>query len=74
MMLFTTFSKCGIVLIDILPKNTTFTSEFFVTQILPQLKTSADNMAGVSRSIKLRLHMNNSKPHNSQMSQEKKKN
>ncbi len=72
-MFFTAFSKCGIVLIDVLPKNTTFTSEYFVTQILPQLKTSADNMTGVSRSIKLRLHMDNAKPHNSQMSQEKMK-
>ena len=32
-----------------------------MNQILPQLKSSSDNIPGVSRSIKLRLHMDNAK-------------
>lgn len=70
-MFFTAFSISGIVLINVLPKNTTFTSEYFVTEILPQLKSSSDNISGVSRSIKLRLHMDNAKPHNSKMTNDK---
>lgn len=70
-MIFTVFSIKGLVLMDVLPKNTSFTAEYFSNNILPQLKISADNMKGVLPAIKFRLHMDNAKPHNTKLSKEK---
>lgn len=70
-MIFTAFSIKGLVMINILPKNTTFTAEYFCTNILPQLKLATDSMKGVSTSVKIRLHMDNARPHNAKLSEEK---
>lgn len=72
-MIFTAFSIKGIVLIDILPKNVSFTAEYFSNNILPKLKSSVNNMKGVITTIKLRLHMDNARPHNAKMSEQKMK-
>lgn len=66
-MIFTSFSKAGPVLVDDLPLKTSFTANYLSSIILPQLKSKIQNMKGVSKSIKIRLHMDNARPHNTQM-------
>lgn len=70
-MIFTAFSIKGLVLMDVLPKNTSFTAEYFTNNILAQFESSVNNMKGVLSSIKIRLHMENAKPHNAKLSKEK---
>ena len=43
-MFFTAFCKKGMVYINVLPPNETFTGEYFANNILPHLKTAADNI------------------------------
>ena len=64
--LFTVFFNCyGPVVVDILPKDTTMTSAYYVQNILPQIKNSIDEQrptVGTSRT--LLLH-DNAAPHKS---------
>lgn len=70
-MFFTAFCIKGIVYVNVLPQNETFTGEYFANKILPHLKTAADNIKGSILTYKVRLHMDNAKPHNSIVAQQK---
>lgn len=54
-----------------LPSKVSFTANYLSTIILPQLKSKIQNMKGVSKSIKIRLHMDNARPHNAQVTTKK---
>ena len=72
-MFFTSFSNKGIVYVNVLPPNETFTGEYFANKILPHLKAAANKIKGSVSSYKVRLHMDNAKPHNSIIAQQKMK-
>ena len=70
-MFFTSFSIKGIVYVNVLPPDETFTGEYFANNILPHLKVAANEIKGTISSYKVRLHMDNAKPHNSIIAQKK---
>lgn len=64
-MIFTAFSTAGLVYFTSLPPNTTFNSATMCVNILPALKNAARNTKGIRRDLKLRIHMDNARPHTS---------
>lgn len=70
-MFFTSFSIAGPVLIEFLPPNTRFNSTYMCTTILPKLNEQANKIKTKSQSIKVRIHMDNARPHNSKMTMSK---
>ena len=63
-MIFTAFSILGPVLVYPMPQNVSFTSEHFTTNILPLIKSEIEKLKGVSKTSKIRIHMDNARPHN----------
>ena len=70
-MIFTAFSILGPVLVYPMPQNVSFTSEHFATNILPLIKSEVEKLKGVSKTSKVRIHMDNAKPHNAKRTLEK---
>ena len=69
-MLFTSFCCQGPVLIEMKPLNINFTADYFSNVILPKLKTNSQNIKGVQKTIQLRIHFDNAKPHVSKLANE----
>lgn len=70
-MFFTSFSLKGLVYVTMLPPGERFNSSFMCTTILPNLKQAALKIPCHPRSIKVRIHLDNARPHNSKMTQAK---
>lgn len=62
-MFFTAFSAAGMVLIEMLPPKTTFTSSYMCDIILPKLHKEGHEIQGVHSNSKLFIHFDNAKPH-----------
>lgn len=62
-MIFTAFSIVGIVMVKSIPPKTSFNSTTMCSIILPQLKESAQNTHGIRNNVRLRIHLDNARPH-----------
>ena len=70
-LIFTAFSILGPLLIYQMPEKVSFTSEHFTENILPLIKSEIQKLKGVSKTSKVRIHMDNAKPHNAKRTVEK---
>lgn len=68
-MIFTAFSTAGLVLLTSLPSSTTFNSATMCDNILPALKEAARKNKGIRNDLRLRIHMDNARPHTSKATQ-----
>ena len=66
-MIFTAFSNVGPVLIYPIPPKINFTAQHFTNNILPLIKSEINKLDNVSKSSKLRIHMDNARPHNAKL-------
>lgn len=69
-MVFASFCFRRPVLIEMKPSNINFTSDFFSIIILPKIKANSRNIKDVPKTIKLRIHFDNVKPHVSKLANE----
>jgi len=68
-MIFTAFSMADLVVLTSLTPGTTFNSAAMCDSILPALKDAARNNKGIRNDLRLRIHMDNARPHTSKATQ-----
>ncbi len=62
-MIFSAFSSAGPLLLEVLPRNSKFTSAYMCEVILPKLNNACRTQLKVRSNQKIFIHMDNAKPH-----------
>jgi hypothetical protein len=65
------FSRCGFVSVEFLPVKQKYNSQFFTETVLPSIEKKAAECRPKLRTTAAHLHVDNAKPHISEMSIEK---